>query len=272
MSANKAGLALTFLSFGFFFAEKGLEARGVVLTPAQGTILLVLAGLCAVGAVLLFVWPLLRRVWSWLRRDEALREAERERDEYQKTLKTLERGLQELGVKITGDMDKQIARTKQLTDELRNGRLEEELRETKKQRDSLQEQIAKLQNQVAPLLLSELKPLCIHLAEELEWEDTVYKDGEHAIQIWIPDLKAQGLSESEIDEKLDDARYNNAKRAINRYNKRHKDRLLNLYDALGSREWFSPSDRRGFANLKDPYHFRNVARRLREVCDKWPDS
>ena len=68
MSTNKGGLALTVLSFGFFFAEKGLEARGVELTPAQGNILLVLAAISFVAGIGLFLWSLAGRLWRSIKR------------------------------------------------------------------------------------------------------------------------------------------------------------------------------------------------------------
>src|SRR5215210_2194937 len=77
--------------------------------------------------VLLFLYGLMKA------NHEEFRKIEQGRNESRTTLKTLEQGLQELGVNITGDLDKQIAKTKQLTNELRNGRLEEELRETKQE-------------------------------------------------------------------------------------------------------------------------------------------
>jgi len=61
-------LALTVLSFGFFFAEKGLEARGVELTPAQGSILLVLAAISFVAGIGLFLWSFVGRLWSGIKR------------------------------------------------------------------------------------------------------------------------------------------------------------------------------------------------------------
>jgi phage terminase Nu1 subunit (DNA packaging protein) len=67
-TTNKGGLALTVLSFGFFFAEKGLEARGVELTPAQGNILLVLAAISFVAGIGLFLWSFVGRLWSGIKR------------------------------------------------------------------------------------------------------------------------------------------------------------------------------------------------------------
>ena len=118
----------------------------------------------------------------------------------------------------------------------------------------------------------ELRALCFHLADELEHEDLMYKDREVAIQIWIPDLREKGFSESEINEKITSAQDDNVMQSLKRYNKHHKGRLLGLYDALGPRGWFSPADRHRFENLYDPYDMRRLAKRLREVCNKLPEG
>jgi len=102
---------------------------------------------------------------------------------------------------MKGDFDAQINRTMQLTNELRDDRLEAELRGIKRQRDELQDQLAELRGQRS-LHLGELKALCSHLADELDDEDGIYKSGVESIQLWAQQLQRQGLSESEIDEKV----------------------------------------------------------------------
>jgi hypothetical protein len=119
----------------------GLEAIGYELSRKQGYALLGLTALFVVAAIVIFFWPWVRGAWSWLRRDNMLREVERERDEARATLGTLEQRLEEFGLKLTGDLDKQIAKTKELTNELRSDRLEEELREAKQENKRLQDQI-----------------------------------------------------------------------------------------------------------------------------------
>jgi hypothetical protein len=62
------GVGLTILSFCLFFLEKGWEARGVVLTPAQGTTLLWLAAACFVVGIGLIAWAWLGWVWAQAKR------------------------------------------------------------------------------------------------------------------------------------------------------------------------------------------------------------
>jgi F0F1-type ATP synthase membrane subunit b/b' len=122
----------------------GLEAIGYQVSHRQGYAILGLTALLIAAGVVVFFWPWIRGAWLWLRRDAALRRAEAERDEARSTLKTLEQRLEEFRVKMAGDLDKQIERTRQLTNELRNGRLAEEnqslkeqLRQAEQQRDEL---------------------------------------------------------------------------------------------------------------------------------------
>jgi hypothetical protein len=124
-------------------------------------------------------------------------------------------------------------------------------------------------NQAAP---GELKALCFHLADELEHEELLYKDREEAIQIWIPQLEYEGLSENEIDEKVSAARDDNLVGTLDRYNKHLKDRLLKLYDTLGPQGWLGAVDRNRFENLYDPYDMRRIAKRLRGIGDKLPEG
>ena len=118
----------------------------------------------------------------------------------------------------------------------------------------------------------ELEARCSHLADELDEEDRIYKSGIESVQLWRQELAEQGLPESEIDEKVARAEDENTIGALNRYNKHLKDRLLGLYDVLGSQGWFGGVDRSRFENPGDPYYMRNLAKRLREVCSKLPDS
>jgi hypothetical protein len=124
-------------------------------------------------------------------------------------------------------------------------------------------------NQASP---SELKALCSHLADELEDEHRSYLNSEEMVKLWEQELKEQGLSKSEIDQQVARAEDENTIGTLNRYNKHLKGRLLNLYDVLGPQGWFGPVDRARFENLSDPYYMRNLAKRLREVCGKLPDS
>ena len=82
-------------------------------------------------------------------------------------MKTLEQGLEEFGVKMTGDLNTQIAKAKQLTNKLRNGRLEEELRETKRERDDLKDQVARLQTEATSPEAAKQKRRCFHIADQL---------------------------------------------------------------------------------------------------------
>ena len=123
--------ALTLFGIALALMPLGLEAIGYELSHKQGYAILGLTALFVIAGIVAFFWPWIRGAWSWLRRDDALRKAERERDEARSTLTSLEQRLGEFGVKLTGDLDKQIAKTKQLTNELRNGRLQEENRELK---------------------------------------------------------------------------------------------------------------------------------------------
>ena len=124
-------------------------------------------------------------------------------------------------------------------------------------------------NQASP---GELKALCSHLADELEAEDELCKDSEEAIRLWRVELEAQGVPESEIDEKVAVAGDENLRGTLNRYNKHLKSRLLKLCDTLGPRGWFGDADRSRIEGLWDPYDMRRLAKRLREVCRKLPDS
>jgi hypothetical protein len=227
-------------------------------------------GLIILGALLLQAF--FRAGYKlWRVEQQARQTAEHERDKAESAYKTLEQGVEKLGVKITSDLDAQINRTRQLTNELRDERLEEELREIKQQRNDLQTEIEKLQEQDAPQP-GELKRLCSHLVDELEHEDMLYREREEAIQLWIPRLKDEGFAESEIDEKTAAAGDDNTIGALKRYNKHLKGRLLKLYDALEPQGWLGAVDRSRIENLDDPYDMRRLARRLREVCGKLPDA
>jgi hypothetical protein len=273
---QKGGAALTLFGIGLPLLQWGLEARGVSLSPAQGNLLLVLAALSFLSGLSIILWSWVGRIWSWAWRQIKQRwpfALARTARRLRTRLREAERELQRLrpeNERLKLENRNQQVELDQVSKEL--GQTKHDKANLRHERNDLQGQVHTLQNQAAPPPLSELKKLCLHLAEELEQEDVIYKDGETAIQIWIPELEEKGLSESEIDEKVEDARYNNAKRALNRYKKRHRGRLLNLYDALGPREWFSPSDRSAFDDPKDPYYFSALAKRLREVCDKWADS
>jgi hypothetical protein len=118
----------------------------------------------------------------------------------------------------------------------------------------------------------ELKALCFHLADELDDEHRSYLNSEQMVMLWEQELKEQGLSESEIDQKAESARDEHLVETLNRYNKHLKGRLLNLHDALGPQGWFGAIDRSRFENLSDPHYMSNLAKRLREVGGKLPDS
>jgi hypothetical protein len=118
----------------------------------------------------------------------------------------------------------------------------------------------------------ELKALCFHLADELDDEHRSYLNSEQMVMLWEQELKGQGLSESEIDQKVESTRDDHLLQTLNRYNKHLKGRLLKLHDALGPQGWFGAVDRSRFENLSDPYYMSNLAKRLREVCGKLPDS
>jgi hypothetical protein len=124
-------------------------------------------------------------------------------------------------------------------------------------------------NQATP---GELKALCFHLADELDDEHRSYLNSEQMVMLWEQELKEQGLSEDEIDRKVETARDDHLIQTLNRYNENLKGRLLNLHDALGPQGWFGAVDRSRFEDLSDPYYMSNLAKRLREVGGKLPDS
>jgi hypothetical protein len=141
----------------------------------------------------------------------------------------------------------------------------------KAENKTLKDENERLRKKAAPQP-NELKALCLHLSEELDQEDMMYKDGEESIRSWRTELEAAGLSESEIDEKIESARDENTIGALNRYNQHLKGRLLELYDTLAPRGWFGTVDRHRFENLYDPNQIHNLAKRLREVCNKLPSG
>lgn len=124
-------------------------------------------------------------------------------------------------------------------------------------------------NQAAP---GQLKALCFHLADELDDEHRSYLNSEEMVMLWEQELKEQGVSESEIDQRIARARDEHLIETLNKYNKDIKGRLLKLHDALGPQGWFGAVDRFRFENLSDPYYMSNLAKRLREVGGKLPDS
>jgi len=55
----------------------GLEAIGYKLGPEQGYAILAATVLLVIAGIVVFLWPLIHGVWSWLRRDKALRKVEK---------------------------------------------------------------------------------------------------------------------------------------------------------------------------------------------------
>jgi hypothetical protein len=136
------------------------------------------------------------------------------------------------------------------------------------ERDDLQGQIAKLQGQVAPPPLSELKSLCLYLADELKGLERYYWQRDQSITLWKYDLEKEGLSEEEIADKQDAARAEVAREIWNDYHKTWQPKLLKLYDALEPRGWLGPAEKSRIENLEDLYYIRGLAKRLGEVCGK----
>ena len=69
------GLVLGLLGIALGLAPIGLPAVGYEISPTQGYGILVSAALFLIAAVVVFLWPWVGSMWSWLRRDAELREA-----------------------------------------------------------------------------------------------------------------------------------------------------------------------------------------------------
>jgi hypothetical protein len=81
-------LALAILGIVFALVPIGLDAIGYELGPRQGYIILAAAAILFAIAVAICIWPVVRAVWAWLRRDAQrdrlaarARTLEHERDE-----------------------------------------------------------------------------------------------------------------------------------------------------------------------------------------------
>ena len=136
------------------------------------------------------------------------------------------------------------------------------------ERDNLHEQIANLQSQVAPPPLSELKSLCLYLADELIGLERYFFKRDQSITLWKYDLEKEGLSEEEIADKQDAARAEVVREIWNDYHKTWQPKLLKLYDVLEPRGWLGPAEKSRIENLEDLYYIRGLAKRLREVSGK----
>lgn len=84
------GLALAFLGVALALLPLGLSARSYELSPKQGYGTLILAALFALGAVIVLFWPWLTQVWSWLRRDAELHEAQEAQERLRESLREAE--------------------------------------------------------------------------------------------------------------------------------------------------------------------------------------
>lgn len=67
--------ALTLLGIVLALLPLGLEAIGYELGPKQGYAILIVAGVLAVAAFVVLIWPWIKAAWSWLRRDSELQDA-----------------------------------------------------------------------------------------------------------------------------------------------------------------------------------------------------
>jgi flagellar basal body-associated protein FliL len=210
----------------------GLEAISYKLGLEQGYAILAATVLLVIAGIVVFLWPLIHGVWSWLRRDKALRKVEKERDEARATLKTLEQGLEEFGVKMTGDLNTQIAKAKQLTIKLRNGRLEEELRETKRERVDLKDQVARLQTEATSPEAAKQKRRCFHIADQLRGLYGELLDGERLLIAHFQERQEAGVPENELEEERRTKQLELERRIRRTYGHGYSDRLEKLYEEL----------------------------------------
>lgn len=117
-----------------------------------------------------------------------------------------------------------------------------------------------------------LKAICLHLAEDLMEFDRRHRHADVSVEVRIKRKNAATYEEANaLREREFEMEHRHDVETVLRYHAEFKPSVMDLYDRLAP-HWFRQGDKDLFENVSDWKEIEDVARRLKTVGDRLPDS